>query len=85
MQKGIFVWRVVATYSSLTTSALSELIEVNEELSDTDAVLGDVGLQALFNIELDSKLAVSALERGGMTMASSLECGHNVTEGNCLN
>jgi hypothetical protein len=40
------------TYSCFSDSALAELVEVNEELLDSDPVFDDGGLEFLFNIQL---------------------------------
>ena len=53
------------TYSGLSNSALAELIEVNEELLDTDAILGDASLDALLDI-------VFVAEDGGLPLVIAL-------------
>ena len=53
------------TYSCLSNCALAELIEVNEELLDTDAILGDASLDALLDI-------VFVAEDGGLPLVIAL-------------
>jgi len=48
--------------SSLSTGALAELVEVNEELLHADAVLGGEGLQTTFNVGLGCEGWVACLE-----------------------
>ena len=49
------------TYSCLSDPALSELVEVNEELLDPDPVLGNQCLQSLLHVELDVHVGSLAL------------------------
>ena len=53
------------TYSGLSNGALAELIEVNEEFLDTDAILGDASLDALLDI-------VFVAEDGGLPLVIAL-------------
>ena len=41
------------TYASLANGALSEAVEVVEELLDADLALEDLSLHPLFNVKLD--------------------------------
>ena len=41
------------TYSSLTDEAFPELVEINEELLDSDSVLGHQGLESLLHVEFN--------------------------------
>ena len=50
-----------ATYSGFTDVSLAELVEIDEELFDTDAILGDSGLDSFLNVVLVSKNAGLAL------------------------
>ena len=59
------LYAVQTTYSGLSNSALAELIEVNEELLDTDAILGDASLDALLDI-------VFVAEDGGLPLVIAL-------------
>ena len=56
---------VQTTYSGLSNGALAELIKVNEELLDTDAILGDASLDALLDI-------VFVAEDGGLPLVIAL-------------
>lgn len=59
------LYAVQTTYSGLSNSALAELIEVDEELLDTDAILGDASLDALLDI-------VFVAEDGGLPLVIAL-------------
>lgn len=59
------LYAVQTTYSGLSNGALAELIEVNEELLDTDAILGDASLDALLDI-------VFVAEDGGLPLVIAL-------------
>lgn len=71
--------------SCLTASTLAELIEIKEELLDTDSVLGNSGLQTLLNIELNLELTSRSSEH--RLMLSVLVCDglNEVLERNSLN
>jgi ABC-type molybdate transport system permease subunit len=47
----------VDTYSGFSNGSLAQLVEVDKELADADAVLGDARLNALFNVLLEAQLA----------------------------
>ena len=59
------LYAVQTTYSGLSNCALAELIEVNEEFLDTDAILGDASLDALLDI-------VFVAEDGGLPLVIAL-------------
>ena len=59
------LYAVQTTYSGLSNGALAELIEVNEEFLDTDAILGDASLDALLDI-------VFVAEDGGLPLVIAL-------------
>lgn len=59
------LYAVQTTYSGLSNGALAELIEVNEELLDTDAILGDASLDALLDI-------IFVAEDGGLPLVIAL-------------
>lgn len=63
--RGVLYAVQTTTYSGLSNSALAELIEVNEELLDTDAILGDTSLDALLDI-------VFVAKDGGLTLVIAL-------------
>ena len=58
------------TYSSLTDEALPELVEINEELLDSDPVLGDECLQSLLDVQLH-------LHVGGVLRGTRMERIHH--------
>ena len=51
-----FCHRKASTYSSLADGSLAKFVEVEEEFSDTDSILGEEGLDALINVSLASEL-----------------------------
>lgn len=55
----------MVTYSGFSDGALAEFVEVDEELSDADSVLGDASLDPLFNIVL-------VAEHGGVALVAAL-------------
>lgn len=56
------------TYSGFSDSALAEFVEVDEELSDADSVLGDAGLDPLLNVLLVAEHRGVALVAALMAM-----------------
>ena len=61
------------TYSCLSTGTFAELIEVNEELADTDSILGDAGLNSLLNVIFVTQHSCLALIVALMTVS---RCAH---------
>ena len=56
------------TYGSLSNGALAKLVEVDEELLDADAILGDACLDALLDIILVTQHCGGALVTALMAM-----------------
>lgn len=50
-----------STYACLADVALAQLVEVDEELFDSDAVLQHQGLHSLLHIKLDVQVLLSVL------------------------
>lgn len=66
--------------SCLSTNTFAELVEVNKELFDTDTVLGDTRLNALFNIILVVEGSCLTLIVALMTMSCSAHVLHVVAD-----
>jgi hypothetical protein len=64
---------VEGTYGSLANCALAELVEVNEELLNSDAILSDSRLDALLNVVLVAKDGGLPLVIALMTMSSGAD------------
>ena len=47
------------TYCSIPTGALPELVKINEELFNTDAISSSKGLNALLNIFIQTKFSLT--------------------------
>ena len=58
----------VFTYSCLSDDSLTKLVEVNEELTDADSVLDNLGLDFLLRIVLMTEHGVLALVGALMTV-----------------
>ena len=68
------------TYGGLSDSAFAKFVEVDEELANTDAVLGDACLNALFNIILVVEGSCLTLIVALMTMSCSAHVLHVVAD-----
>ena len=68
------------TYCSLSDSALAELVEVDEELLDTDSVLGDTSLDTLFNIGFMTKDSGLSLVIALMTVSRGADVLSVITD-----
>jgi len=64
---------VEGTYGSLANCALAELVEVNEELLNSDAILSDSRLDALLNVVFVAKDGGLPLVIALMTMSSGAD------------
>ena len=62
------------TYGSLSNSALSKLVEIEEELLDSNPVFGDEGLESFFYIELAVHEARLFLLGGGVETVHDRDC-----------
>lgn len=65
---------------SLSDSALAELVEVDEELLDTDSVLGDASLDTLFNIGFMTKDSGLSLVIALMTVSRGADVLSVITD-----
>ena len=69
-----------ATYGSLANNSFSEFIEVDEELLESDAVLGDGGHDALLNILLHLEGVGRTLVVAWVTCPTGVHCLDDVAE-----
>jgi hypothetical protein len=58
------------TYGGFPADAFAELVEVDEELLDTDAVLRHEGLHALLDVSGGAKRLGGALEGAGVAVGA---------------
>ena len=58
---------MVDTYSCLTASTLAKLVEIEEELLDSNSVFSNSGLQAFLNVQLTLQLT-AGLSKDGLLL-----------------